>query len=157
MAGASGSGRSAMCCSRIRVHGTQMHSSLSDRMHSVNASGRMARLLLSLEDELELEFVPQPLGRVTPTLNVGVLVSGGVFFGVVPGHAECAFDLRTLPGMTEAGVRESLERWLERHRAADPDLDAEITFEPGLTWVPPAEIDKAHPLVVAAQSAAREV
>ena len=146
-----------VCCFRIRVRGTQMHSSLSDRMHSVNASRRMAGLLVSLEDELELEFVPHPLGRVTPTLNVGVLVSGGVFFGVVPGHAEFACDLRTLPGMTEAGVRQSLERWLERHRAADPDLDAEIIFEPGLTWVPPAEIDQTHPLVVAAQSAAREV
>ncbi len=94
---------------------------------------------------------------MTPTLNVGVLVSGGVYFGVVPGLAEFGCDLRTLPGMTEAGVRESLERWLAKHRVTDPELDAEVIFEPGLTWVPPAEIDRAHPLVGAAQSAAREV
>jgi acetylornithine deacetylase len=146
-----------VCCFRVRVHGTQMHSSLSDRMPSVNASRRMADLLVSLEDELELEFVPHPLGGATPTLNVGVLVSGGVYFGVVPGLAEFGCDLRTLPGMTEAGVRASLERWLERRREADPELDAEIVFEPGLTWVPPAEIDQGHPLVAAAQAAAREV
>jgi acetylornithine deacetylase len=146
-----------VCCFRVRVQGTQMHSSLSDRMPSVNASRRMAELLVSLDEELELEFSPHPLGNAAPTLNVGVLVSGGVYFGVVPGLAEFGCDVRTLPGMTEAGVRESLERWLDRRRTVDPGLDAEVVFEPALTWVPPAEISPAHPLVRAAQSAAAEV
>jgi acetylornithine deacetylase len=144
-------------CFRIRVRGTQMHSSLSDRMPCVNASQRVAALMVAIEDELELRFVPHPLGGISPTLNVGVLVSGGVYFGVVPGLAEFACDLRTLPGMSEAGVRASLERWLDRRRAADPDLDVEVIFEPHLRWVPPAEIDSMHPLVVSAQSAASEV
>ena len=146
-----------VCCFRIRVHGTQMHSSLSDRMPSINATRRMADLLVSLEDELELEFTPHPLGGVTPTLNVGVLVSGGVFFGVVPGLAEFGSDLRTLPGMTEASVRASVDRWLDARRALDPDLDVEVEFEPGLTWVPPAEIAAGHALVGIAQAAAVEV
>lgn len=146
-----------VCCFRIRVRGTQMHSSLSDRMPSVNASRRMADLLVSLEDELELEFAPHPLNGVTPTLNVGVLVSGGVYFGVVPGLAEFGCDLRTLPGMSQAGVRVAVERWLDAHRAALPDLDVELVFEPGLTWVPPAEIQSGHPLVLVCQSAAAEV
>jgi acetylornithine deacetylase/succinyl-diaminopimelate desuccinylase family protein len=146
-----------VCGFRIRVHGTQMHSSLSDRMPSVNASLRMAELLLALGDELELDFTPHPLGGATPTLNVGVLVSGGVYFGVVPGLAEFACDLRTLPGMTEAGVRTALERWLDVRRSALPDLEVEYTFEPGLSWVPPAEIAAEHPLVAVAQAAAAEV
>jgi acetylornithine deacetylase len=142
---------------RIRVRGTQMHSSLSDRMPSINASRRMAELLVSWEDELELHFEPHALGDVTPTLNVGVVVSGGVYFGVVPGLAEFGCDLRTLPGMTKEGVRVAVERWLDAHRAADPELDVELVFEPGLSWVPPAEISPDHPLVGAAQSAAAEV
>jgi acetylornithine deacetylase len=146
-----------VCCFRIRVRGTQMHSSLSDRMPSVNASLRMADLLISLEEELELDFTPHPLGGITPTLNAGVLVSGGVFFGVVPGLAEFGCDLRTLPGMTEASVRASLERWLDARRALDPGLDVELEFEPGLTWVPPAEIAADHALVGIAQAAAAEV
>jgi acetylornithine deacetylase/succinyl-diaminopimelate desuccinylase family protein len=146
-----------VCCFRIRVRGTQMHSSLSDRMPSVNASRRMADLLVSIEDELELEFTPHALGGVRPTLNVGVMVEGGVYFGVVPGLAEFSCDLRTLPGMTEAGVRAAVDRWLEGRRASDPQLDVEVTFEPGLTWVPPSEIAPEHPLVGATQAAAAEV
>jgi acetylornithine deacetylase len=117
----------------------------------------MAELLVALGDELELDFTPHPLGGATPTLNVGVLVSGGVYFGVVPGLAEFACDLRTLPGMTEAGVRTALERWLDARRSAAPDLEVECTFEPGLSWVPPAEVAPEHPLVLAAQRAAEEV
>lgn len=146
-----------VCCFRIRVRGTQMHSSLSDRMPSVNATIRMAELLVSLEDELELEFTPHPLGGITPTLNVGVLVSGGVYFGVVPGLAEFACDLRTLPGMTQESVRASVERWLDGRRALVPDLDVDFSFEPDLAWVPPAEIAAQHPLVSFARLAAADV
>ena len=84
-----------VCGFRIRVRGTQTHSSLSDRMPSVNASLVMAQLLLGIKAELELDFTPHPYGAVKPTLNPGVLVNGGVYFGVVPGMAEFACDLRT--------------------------------------------------------------
>lgn len=146
-----------VCGFRIRVQGTQMHSSLSDRLPSVNASRQMAELMCSLPDELALECEPHPLDGSTPTLNVGVLVTGGVYFGVVPGLAEFACDLRTLPGMTQASVKRALSRWLESQRQRIPGLDAELRFEPQLGWVPPAEIDRDHPLVVAARRAAAEV
>jgi acetylornithine deacetylase/succinyl-diaminopimelate desuccinylase family protein len=146
-----------VCGFRIRVGGTQMHSSLSDRLRSVNASQVMADLMLSLADGLELEFAPHPLDGATPTLNVGVLVSGGVYFGVVPGLAEFACDLRTLPGMTQASVNRSLERWLDEQRRRIPGLVAEVQFEPQLSWVPPAEIDRDHALVGIARDAAEDV
>lgn len=146
-----------VCCFRVRVRGTQMHSSLSDRMPSVNASTRMAQLLVDLERELELEFTPHPLGGVTPTLNAGVVVSGGVFFGVVPGSAEFGCDIRTLPGMSLESVRASVERWLAARRERLPGLEVEVSFEPDLAWVAPAEIAPEHPLVDAVRSAARAV
>jgi acetylornithine deacetylase/succinyl-diaminopimelate desuccinylase-like protein len=146
-----------VCGFRIAVRGTQMHSSLSDRMPSVNAARVMAALLVDIEDQLELDFQPHPLGLVGPTLNVGVLVEAGVFFGVVPGHAEFACDLRTVPGMSEAGVRASIDAWLAERRAADPALVVDVVFEPGLTWIPPSEIAADHPLVGATQAAARRV
>lgn len=146
-----------VCGFRIQVNGTQMHSSLSDRLPSVNASVLMAELMRSLGNDLDLEFVPHPLDGSEPTLNVGVLVSGGVFFGVVPGRAEFACDLRTLPGMTQASVEQSLQRWLAEQRQRIPGLDAELRFEPQLSWVPPAEIDREHPLVAVVRDAAEEV
>src|SRR5581483_10886388 len=115
-----------VCGFRVRVRGTQMHSSLSDRLPSVNASVVMADLMQSLRFERELEFEPHSLDGSTPTLNVGVLVSGGVYFGVVPGLAEFACDLRTLPGMTLGSVERSLRRWLDEQRRRTPGLDAEI-------------------------------
>ena len=146
-----------ICCFRVRVGGTQMHSSLSDRVPSVNASRRMADLLLRIGDELELECTPHRLGGVTPTLNVGVLVQGGVYFGVLPGVAEFGCDLRTLPGMTEEQVHAAIHRWLDQRRTALPDLDVTVEYEPGLAWIPPSEISPNHPLVHAARLAALEV
>lgn len=146
-----------LCCFRIRVRGTQMHSSLSDRMPSVNASLLMADLMVRIRDELHLDHPPHPLGDVRPTLNVGVLVEGGVFFGVVPGSAEFACDLRTLPGMTFEQVRAAIEAWLDERRAAVPGLDVDVTYEDGLDWIPAAEIPTGHPLVAAASSAAADV
>lgn len=145
-----------ICCFRVRVHGTQMHSSLSDRLESVNASSRMAQLMVSAENDLEFE-VPLGSGDVSWTLNVGVIVSGGVYFGVLPGEAEFACDLRTVPGMSERSVRQTLERWLHSMCEADERLDADIVFEPDLGWIPAAEISAEHAVVGAIRTAADEV
>jgi acetylornithine deacetylase/succinyl-diaminopimelate desuccinylase-like protein len=146
-----------VCCFRIRVRGTQGHSSLTDLRPSVNASLQMAELLVDIKSGLPLDFPLHPLGDVEPTLNPGVLVSGGVYFGVVPGVAEFACDLRTVPGMTQDGVRVAIERWLNVRRQMNPGLDVEFEFEPGLSWVPPAEISLGHALVHVTQAAAAEV
>ncbi|AMB59156.1 M20 family metallopeptidase [Microterricola viridarii] len=146
-----------VCCFRVIVTGTQMHSSLSDRMPSVNASLKLAELMTRIGSELELPFTAHPLGGVGPTLNTGVMLDGGTFFGVVPGRAEFACDLRTVPGMTKQQVAEGIERWLEGCRAADPELVVEYSFEPGLDWIPWSEMDAEHPLVAATQAAALDV
>ena len=83
-------------CFRVVVRGTQMHSSLSDRLPAVNASVQLARVLIRLSDELEL-----PEGA---TLNVGVTLRGGIFWGVYPGEAEAGVEVRTVPGMTFEGL-----------------------------------------------------
>lgn len=146
-----------ICCFRIRVHGTQMHSSLSDRMPSVNAVQKMAEVLLRLPQELQLDYPPHVLDDVAPTLNAGVTASGGVFYGVVPGEAEFRCDLRTVPGMTHESVDAALRSWIARAQESDPSLRLELEYEPSLTWIPSAQIDLEHPLVVAARHAAEHV
>lgn len=146
-----------VCCFRVIVTGTQMHSSLSDRMPSVNATLKMADLMLRIAHELDLPFTPHPLGGIGPTLNTGVMAAGGTFFGVVPGRAEFSCDLRTVPGQTRDQVARALEMWLAACRTADPELEVEYRFEPGLDWVPWSELDSADPLVATVQDAARAV
>lgn len=143
------------CLLRITVRGTQMHSSISDRIKGVNATVKMAGLIQRMERELlsHLTYDPHPLCPA-PTVNVGVMVSGGVFYGVYPGRGEFACDIRTLPGMTEEVLTADLERFLADARAADPELDAELTVE---GMVPATEISPEEPVVGALLSAARDV
>lgn len=142
---------------RIIVRGTQMHSSLSRQLPSVNASVKAAELMVRMQDELRFEHQPHALDGSGPTLNVGVIMSGGVGFGTYSGRAEFGCDLRTVPSMTQAGVASAIESWLAACRSADPELDVEFAFEPGIEWVPPAEISASHPLVDAARGATAEV
>ena len=148
------------CCFRVKVWGTQMHSSISDILPSVNASAKMAYVLWRMQRDLpsRIRYEPHPLCPQGPTLNVGVMVNGGVFFGVYPGYAEFACDLRTLPGMTRECVVQDIEAFLDELRAQDPDLDVKLELEPlPLGWIEPCEISPDHPLVVATQAAAARI
>jgi acetylornithine deacetylase len=137
---------------KVRVRGTQMHSSISDRLPSVNATVQMARLVDRMDRELlaRLRYPVSELAGLTPTVNVGVTARAGVFYGVYPGEAEFACDIRTVPGMTREALEEDLQSFLRSAAADDPDLEAELDFE---IWVPATEIDRAHPLVKALQEA----
>lgn len=129
---------------RLVARGTQMHSSLSDRLPSSNASVTLARGLVRFADGFRL-----PDGA---TINLGVTLEGGVFYGVVPGEAAFGLDVRTVPGMTLDALRADLLGFVEREA-----LELELESVPELEWFPPCAIDGGHPLVVAARSAAHEV
>jgi acetylornithine deacetylase len=146
-----------LSCFVVRVRGTQMHSSLSDQVHSVNASVQLAKVLTRMATGFRPTYPNNPLVPGRPTVNLGVTLSGGVFYGVYPGHAEFGIDIRTLPGMTLAGLRADVADFLERLRREDPDLDVTAEAVPELEWFPPSSIDPGHPLVAAAQSSARDV
>ena len=98
-----------------------------------------------LADELSL-----PEGA---TLNPGVTLGGGIFYGIVPGEAEFGVDIRTVPGMTLEALRGEVLAFIERLRAENPALDVEVEWVPGLEWFPPSSIDPGHPLVAAAGAA----
>jgi acetylornithine deacetylase/succinyl-diaminopimelate desuccinylase-like protein len=141
---------------KVRVRGTQMHSSISDRLPVVNATVAMARLVDRMHRELKaaLTYDGHPLGGLGPTVNVGVMASAGVYYGVYPGEAEFACDIRTLPGMTEEQLRADLEAFLARAMADDPELDASLVFE---GFYAPTEIGRDEPVVAALEEAAELV
>jgi acetylornithine deacetylase len=138
----------------IRVRGTQMHSSLSDRLPSVNASAKLARLMERMDREGNsfLTFDPHPLVLRGPTVNVGLTVSSGLGYGILPGAGEFLSDIRALPGMTKETIEADLLAFLERAKADDPELDAELVFD---HWTPPSEIP-ADSLIVGVLAGAAE-
>jgi len=142
-----------ICCFEVHVRGTQMHSSLSDRMPSVNSNIEMARIMLGMRDQLAMPPLQHSVGQLHPTLNVGVLARGGVFYGVVPGESMFACDLRTLPGMSEDDVVAMLETWASTQSVPDGFPSVRVQFHPVLRWIAPSEISVVHPLVKAAQDA----
>jgi len=141
---------------KVRVRGTQMHSSLSDRLPAVNATVQMARLVDRMHRELKgyLRFPGSTVPGLEPTVNVGVMAQAGVFYGVYPGHAEFACDIRTVPGMTRESVEQDLRTFLHDAAEDEPELDAELDVE---IWVDSTELDGAHPLVAALREASAAV
>ena len=143
-----------ICCFEVAVRGRQGHSGLSDRLPT-SATVAAARAATAIAD-----FKPSvpraPSIPCRPTVNAAVQMSGGVFYGVHPGEAVVASDIRLVPGMD----RETLDRELREllGSALPPDVDWEIRYADGsLSWMDSAEIAPDHPVVTAAQAACAEV
>ena len=141
---------------RITVKGTQMHSSLSDDLESVNASVLMARLVTRMADAAGtmLSFSPHPLSSGGPTFNIGLLVQAGVGYGIYPGHAEFLCDVRAIPGMSAEQIESDVRAFLAAAEADDSSLETHFEM---VNWTPPAEIERSHAIVHALQAAAATV
>ncbi len=141
---------------KVKLTGTQMHSSISDRIRGINATLKMAELMLRMDRDLKsyLTFEPHPLCPTGPTINVGVMAEAGVFYGVYPGNAEFACDVRTLPGMTEEQMQADIGRFLADAMADDPEIRAVLAWE---IMVPATEIPAGEPIIEVLQQAGREV
>ncbi len=151
-------GSRGLCCFTVKVSGTQMHSSLSDRFPSVNASLKLSDLMLRMSRDLKLNYEPNPLTPNGVTVNLGVRLKGGVYFGVYPGYAEFGVDIRTLPGMKKETLIKDIHDFLGQRQIADPSLRVELEIEPPpLDWIDPIEVSEDLPLVKALVSASKDV
>ena len=146
---------------KIVVHGTQMHSSISDRGGCINPSIEMAKVILEFADNLKgrLRYDDHKLYPLGPTINPGVLLEGGVFYGVIPEAVSFGFDIRVLPRMTFESLKEDIEEFLLYLKRKNKNLNAELVFEkpPMIVWTPPAEISEDHPIVGSCICATREI
>ncbi len=146
------------CCFTVKVHGTQMHSSISDVVHSVNAGVKLAKVLWHMSQDLVLTHEPYPYCPQGITINLGVHLEGGMGCAVVPGYAAFTSDVRVLPGMTLERVRHDIEAYLGRLSGQDPDLRVELGMAPPpMDWLSPAEISVEDPLVDCVAHAAEYV
>lgn len=149
-----------VCCFTIKVYGTQIHSSVSDRLNAVNASVKLAGLLtrMSRELKMQLHYTPHHLCENGVTVNLGVMLKGGVFFGVNPGYAEFGTDIRTIPGMTKEQLARDLEAFLDSCRKEDPSLKVKLEFAPPpLDWIAPTEVTEDLPIAGALARASEQI
>ncbi len=143
---------------RTRVRGTQMHASASNIVPCINASTKMAKVMTRMAEELRFQHTPHPYLPNGPTVNIGMRVESGVFYGILPALGEFTSDVRLQPGMTFEQVQADLEAFIQKLRDEDPELGIEVEFEPGaLQWIDPTEVSPEEPLVLAAQRAAEQV
>ena len=125
---------------RVSVEGTQMHSSLSDVVESVNASADLAWVLQQMHERFRIVAPDHPYSAQGITVNVGVTLSGGVQYGVYPGHAEFGVDIRVPPGIDAATIDQALEDFFHGLRSERPDVAVSWTKEPPpLDWMPATE------------------
>ncbi|MGD9091264.1 MAG: M20 family metallopeptidase [Anaerolineales bacterium] len=145
-------------CIRWKIHGTQFHSSTSDRVPAINASLEASRLMLFLEENLDITHPPTPLCPLGPTINLGATLKGGQAHAMVSGEADFIADIRTLPGMSKDQLAADIERATHAFRKRYPAASVTWEFLPGaLAWTEPTQISQDEPLVEAIQFAARKV
>lgn len=115
-----------------RTRGVAAHGSTPEV--GVNAIYRARRLLEKLE---RYRFAHPPHVHLgAPTLSVGTMISGSNI-NTVPDNAELGIDIRTVPGMNGAALRDQLRE----HLAPEIDaLDAVVALEPiwtepGAPWI----------------------
>lgn len=143
-----------ICCFEVDLDTTQGHSGLSPRLGR-NAILVAADLLHAFE-----RFIPpvaEPgLVPARPTVNPGMMINGGVCFGVWPGRCTVGFEIRTVPGMNRDQVTEAIANLVES--TVGDNAVATIRYAEGsLGWMPATELDPAHRVVSAAQKATKSV
>lgn len=139
----------------VDVQGRQGHSSLSKVKGYQFATQAMAEVLLSFARDFAPSFPANDLGA-GPTINAGVLVQGGVGFGVVPGLATFASDIRLVPGMDKQTFQSELDAFLSAFAAQGIRATARFEDAPR-DWLPPTEVSADDPVVISCQRAAEQV
>ena len=143
-----------VCCFDVELRSTQGHSGLSPRLPT-SASVAAAQAVLVLND-LALSHPVEASYRCEPTMNAGVQIEGGVFYGVHPGYARVACDVRLVPGMS----REQLDRDITSALTAalPEDVEWRVTYRSDrLGWIPAVEMAPDHLIVRAARAACEHV
>jgi succinyl-diaminopimelate desuccinylase len=143
-----------MCCFDIVVEGVQGHSGLSDQL-PMSATVAAAKVVSALH-ELNPSFSDAPDDAWKPTVNSAVLLEGGVFYGVHPGHARIGCDIRLVPGMSPHRLESEIRSCVESSLPEEIGWRLEYPI-PALRWVDPVAVPNDHPVLSAASAAATKV
>jgi acetylornithine deacetylase/succinyl-diaminopimelate desuccinylase-like protein len=139
-------GSRGICNFDIDVTTTQGHSGLTDLFGLVSATEVAARLVVALRDDFEPPFPPDRPGQ--PTMNAGVVLQGGINYGVVPGWAHVASDCRLVAGMDRDTFAAAVRAFVESRLPAG--AEATVTVR---DWIPAVTADSSETIADAARKA----
>lgn len=143
-----------ICCFTVTIRTQQGHSGLSPR-YGRNAVLVAADVLRAFED------FEAPVARpgeipASPTVNPGLFIDGGVSFGTWPGQCTLSGEIRLVPGMDEAQVKNAIADLVMG--AIGDEAEAQIDYVDGsLGWMPAVELSPSAGVVAAAQQGCRQV
>lgn len=135
------------------VHGTQMHSGLSNLDGCVNACLKLSDVLSTMSKEFKLRHRNRlyPKG---PILNLADFINGGVQYGIIPGTCVAGNDIRLITGMNPKEIEYEVDAFLNKLRKRDPELEIEMQVKASYE---PVEISSEEPIVNSTMKAAEKV
>lgn len=142
------------CVAWLTAHGEPGHSGAPvprDR----RASAAFAKALTALIEIDPFAECRHPVDGTRPTTNVATMVEGGTIPFAHPQSLSACLEVRTIEGMTEAGVHARLAEIIAGAGLAD-----RVTIEPAeppINWMPPGETVRDPRLLGAARRAWRQV
>jgi succinyl-diaminopimelate desuccinylase len=119
------------------------------------ASAAFAQALTALLESDPFDGLAHPVDGTTPTVNVATMVEGGMVPFAHPPSLRAVIEVRTLSGMSSAGVLAALRSVLDA--AGLSERVSLALAEPPLDWIPPGETVADGPLLRAATGAWREI
>lgn len=146
-------------CFTVRVHGTPMHSSISDRVPATSATVKAAELLLRMRDDLSFVSVGDVgVDWANLTFTPAVMARGGETFGMLPAAAEFTCEVRIPAGVDQQHIRVALDAFFAEQRKRDSQLDVEWEFAPTpMDWIAPHAMPSSAPLVQSLASSGLDV
>jgi succinyl-diaminopimelate desuccinylase len=142
-------GSRGICNFDVEIATRQGHSGLRDVFGFVSATEVAARLVVDLRDRFR---PPHPRdSRWEPALNPGVVLEGGINYGVVPGRARVASDCRLVPGMDRSAFEHAIRHFVAE--TIDPSARADVVIR---NWIPAVTVRDDDPVVQAARGALAE-
>ena len=116
---------------KATTRGVTAHGSMPEQ--GVNAVYAAARAVARLEG-FDFNVARHPV-MGAPTLNVGTL-HGGANINSVPDRAEIGIDIRTIPGMRHATLRDQIASYLGPDVDVTPIMDVESVWtDPSSPWL----------------------
>jgi acetylornithine deacetylase/succinyl-diaminopimelate desuccinylase-like protein len=139
----------------LRATGQRRHSGLVESSGPAGAIAALVRAVDRLPAAVDLGDGPSEAFPLGPSLTF-TAIEAGVAPGIVPDEATARGEVRTVPGMTHAGVTKALRAALDVLRD-EAGARLAVTLEPDPEIWPASAIDAGEPIVSALAAATAAV